>query len=136
MFLGNIKILLINNLETSLSTYLINELIKFKICILICNESKYPYNQIIPIYGTYDCSYKLETQILWDPYIKENLWIEILKQKINNQTKIRLINTLYQNCLIVNIQTQLYLAIPMYLKSIFNYLEDKTDKIKEITFEN
>ena len=130
MFLGNIKILLINNLETSLSTYLINELIKFKICILICNESKYPYNQIIPIYGIYDCSYKLKS------YIKENLWIEILKQKINNQTKTRLINTLYQNCLIDNIQTQLYLAIPMYLKSIFNYLEDKTDKIKEITFEN
>ena len=88
MFLGNIKILLINNLETSLSTYLINELIKLKICILICNESKYPYSQIIPIYGTYDCSYKIETQILWKSYIKENLWIEILKQKINNQCNL------------------------------------------------
>ena len=69
------------------------------------------------------------------PFIDKEVY-KLRNHKLNNQTKIRLINTLYQNCLIDDIQTQLYLAIPMYLKSIFNYLEDKTDKIKEITFEN
>lgn len=257
VYLENVKILLINNLETLITTCLINQLIKFKICVIFGNEVKSPSSQLLPLYGTFDCSQKLQQQILWDKQRKEQLWLKILELKIKNQcnlleqynlldfdinsyfnkltindeqniegtiaklyfnrlfgrlfnrrlnnninamlnygyaivlsfinneiilngytkklgihhknktnlynltsdlmepirpfvdrivydmrkqelnknTKLKLINVLYEKCAINNKTTQLYLGIQIYLKSIFDYLECKSDQIKEITYE-
>ena len=85
VFLDNIKLLIINNLETSVSTYLLKELSKHKICTIICDDKANPYTQIVPIYGCFDNSGKINEQINWSSDKKEKLWIEVLKQKIQNQ---------------------------------------------------
>ena len=60
---------------------------------------------------------------------------EIKDESLNVDTKKILINVLYSDCVINNKATKLYLAIPIYLKSVFEYLNYKIDMIKEINIE-
>lgn len=87
-YLDNIKNIVINTLDVTLSCYLINELNKKNINVIICDEKKNPSVFLSGIYCCGDISKKLIEQINFNDYFKGILWQQIIRNKIKLQNKI------------------------------------------------
>ena len=86
VFLDDIDILVIDNQAVSMTAALITELIKKKIKIIFCDDKRNPQSEIIPYYGSGDCSRKIKTQIAWQDDIKTKVWTSIVREKIIKQS--------------------------------------------------
>lgn len=85
IYLNEIGILLIDSTAVSITTALINELLKQKIKIVFCNEKHNPCGEILPYYGSHDTSAKIRTQMAWSEDDKKKVWTAIIKEKIGKQ---------------------------------------------------
>ena len=74
VFLDDVDILVIDNQAVSMTAALVTELIKKKIKIIFCDDKRNPQSEIIPYYGSGDCSRKIKTQIAWQDDIKTKVW--------------------------------------------------------------
>ena len=83
--LNEIGILLIDSTAVSITTSLINELLKQKVKIIFCNEKHNPCGEILPYYGSHDTSAKIRTQMTWSEDDKKKVWTAIVKEKIGKQ---------------------------------------------------
>lgn len=83
--LSEISILLVENTAVSITTALLNELIKRKIKVIFCDEKRNPSSELVSYYGCHDSSAKIRNQIRWNDEIKELIWTEIVSEKIRNQ---------------------------------------------------
>lgn len=86
--INEISVLLIESTGVSLTTYLLSELIKSKICIILCDEKRLPQSTILPLYGSFDTSVKVRNQINWKTSSKESVWSEIVRAKIKGQSEV------------------------------------------------
>lgn len=86
VFLDDIDILVIDNQAVSMTAALVTELIKKKIKIIFCDDKRNPQSEIIPYYGSGDCSRKIKTQIAWQDDIKTKVWTSIVREKIIKQS--------------------------------------------------
>lgn len=86
VFLDDIDILVIDNQAVSMTAALVTELIKKKIKIIFCDDKRNPQSEIIPYYGSGDCSRKIKTQIAWQDDIKMKVWTSIVREKIIKQS--------------------------------------------------
>lgn len=82
---GEIGLLLIESTTVSLTTTLISELMKRKVKVIFCDEKHNPESELISYYGSHDTSMKLKQQIGWGEFIKEEVWTEIVTEKIRKQ---------------------------------------------------
>ena len=87
VFLDDIDILVIDNQAVSMTVALITELIKKKIKVIFCDDKRNPQSEVIPYYGSGDCSRKLKTQIAWKDAIKTEVWTSIVREKIVKQSE-------------------------------------------------
>ncbi len=71
-----------------MTAYLLCELLKRKINVLFCDEKRYPFSQLLPLYGSHDTSLKYRNQILWSQEIKDQVWKEIITRKIRGQSAV------------------------------------------------
>lgn len=85
IFIGEIGMLMIESTAISLTTMLLCELTKRKIKVIFCDEKHNPQSELIPYYGSHDTSAKIRTQIKWSEEAKENIWTEIVTEKIKQQ---------------------------------------------------
>ena len=85
--IDEIGILIIENTAVSLTAYLLSELTKKKVKVIFCDEKRNPSSELLPYYGSHDTSSKIRTQIGWGKQIKEEVWTEIVRNKILNQAK-------------------------------------------------
>lgn len=69
----------------SITSYLINELTKNKIKLIICDEKHNPTCEITSYYGAHNTSKKIQMQVLWSKETKDKAWGKIIKYKIQNQ---------------------------------------------------
>lgn len=83
--LSEIETLMIDSTMVSISSYLLCKLTENKIKIILCDEKRNPYGEVVPYYGSYNNSKKIAKQIEWDTDIKKKIWREIVKYKILNQ---------------------------------------------------
>lgn len=83
--LNEIAIVLIDSTAVSITTALINELLKQKIKIIFCNEKRNPCGEVLPYYGSHDTSAKIRAQIAWTEEDKKKIWTAIVKEKIRKQ---------------------------------------------------
>ena len=83
--LNEIGVLLIDSTAVSITTALINELLKQKIKIIFCNEKRNPCGEILPYYGSHDTSAKIRAQIAWSENDKKKVWTAIVSEKIKKQ---------------------------------------------------
>lgn len=83
--LSEIGVLLLESTSISITTALLAELIKQKIKVIFCDELHNPQAELIPYYGSYDCSERLKSQISWNRLAMESLWTKIVYEKIQNQ---------------------------------------------------
>ena len=85
--LSEIATIIIESTAVSLTTYLINELIAKKINVIFCDEKHNPQSELISYYGSHDTSAKIRTQIQWTREVKENVWTEIVAEKVKQQSE-------------------------------------------------
>lgn len=79
---------MIESTAVSMTAYLLNELMKRKIKVIFCNEKRQPAGELIPYYGSHDSSRKIYEQINFNEYVMDDVWREIIKEKILNQAKL------------------------------------------------
>ncbi|MEA5094583.1 MAG: type II CRISPR-associated endonuclease Cas1 [Sedimentibacter saalensis] len=83
--LGEISLLMIENTSVSLTSCLLCELMNRKIKVIFCDEKRNPSSELVPYYGSHDCSAKLKGQLEWKTYTKDLVWTEIVREKIRKQ---------------------------------------------------
>ncbi|MBE5040621.1 type II CRISPR-associated endonuclease Cas1 [Ructibacterium gallinarum] len=85
VFLDEIGTLLIENTAVSITGCLLAELAAKKIKVIFCDGKRNPCAELVPCYGSHDCSRKLEQQIGWKSAVKDMIWSEIVAEKIRKQ---------------------------------------------------
>lgn len=88
IFLGDISVLIIETTAVSVTSCLLNELIKQKIKVIFCDAKRNPAFELIPYYGSHDTSDKVRLQIKWTDSIKKLVWTEIVTEKIRRQGSV------------------------------------------------
>lgn len=83
--LGEIRTLLIESTAVSLTAALLSELVKKKVKVIFCDEKRNPSAEMMPYYGSHDCSLKIKRQTTWSDDIKGAVWTEIVFEKIRQQ---------------------------------------------------
>lgn len=86
--INDIDTLLIDNNQITLSIQLINKLSENNVNVIVCDKNHLPQTQLLPIIGNYNALKILNKQLTWNHKYKSNLWMNIIKQKINNQKEI------------------------------------------------
>lgn len=86
--LSEISILLIDSTQTVITTYLLSELIKAKIKIIVCDEDRNPIGEVVPYYGNHRTSKNISAQIRWDETLKKRIWTKVVFEKIVNQASL------------------------------------------------
>lgn len=86
--LDEVGIVIIDSLQVSLTTYLIMELSKRNIKVIYCDEKHNPVSELVPYYGNHNTSKKIKLQSEWSSTKKDQVWKNIIKQKIYNQSQI------------------------------------------------
>ncbi len=83
--LDEISVLMIENSAVSITGCLLAELMAHKIKTIFCDEKRNPSGELIPYFGSHDCSGKLRKQIRWSDDVKAAVWTEIVTEKIRQQ---------------------------------------------------
>ncbi len=83
--LSEIYTLIIESVNVSITTSLLQELISKKIKVVFCDAKHNPNCELVPYYGAHNTSKKIFKQIEWDEYYKKQIWTNIIYQKIINQ---------------------------------------------------
>ena len=86
--LSEINTVIVNSTAVVITSYLINELIKRKIKIIFCDETRSPAGEIMPYYGCHNSSKRINEQLYWDKEFAVDVWTRIIKEKIHNQSVI------------------------------------------------
>lgn len=86
--LSEINLIVIDTGMVSITSYLISELAKNKIKLIICDEKHNPICESVPYYGSFNTSKKILQQIKWDTLKKDKVWQQIVKYKIHNQAEL------------------------------------------------
>ena len=87
ILLSELEILIIENPAVSLTGILLEKLMQEKVKVIFCDQKRNPQSELIPYYGSHDCSRKLKTQLEWDTYLKEEMWTVIVTEKIRKQAQ-------------------------------------------------
>ncbi len=85
--ISEISVLIIENTASSITTALLNELVKQKIKVIFCDEKQNPCSELVSLYGCHDCSLKLRNQLGWEEFNKQLVWTTIIAQKIKKQAE-------------------------------------------------
>lgn len=87
LFLDEVAILVLENPAVSLTGCLVEALVEKKIKVVFCDSKRNPTAEIVPYYGSHDCSRKIKTQFDWPEDIKALIWQEIIAEKIRKQAE-------------------------------------------------
>ena len=86
--ISEISTVIIESTAVSLTAVLLSELIKKKIKVIFCDEKRMPSSELVGYYGSHDTSNKVRKQIQWNKSTKENIWTEIVTEKIRKQKQL------------------------------------------------
>ncbi len=86
--LSEISMLIVESTAVSLTACLLVELNKRKIKVIFCDEKHLPSFHIMGIDDNYHTFKQLTKQIEWNELTKNLVWQSIIKEKINNQSKL------------------------------------------------
>lgn len=104
-----IAVLMIESTAVSLTTYLLNELIKNKVKIIFCDEKRNPCSELVPYYRSFDTSSKVRNQIRFNKDIKTEVWTKIVREKICQQKQ-----------LLKDLEKEEYLLLEQYEKNVIS----------------
>ena len=83
--LKDIRLVIIENLYSSITIKAMLELSDNKILTIICNEKHQPQLQVLDLYSNYKITERIKEQISWKAERKKQCFQKIITQKILNQ---------------------------------------------------
>ena len=83
--LSEINTVIIESNMVQLSAYLLSQLSKNKIKLIICDDRHNPTAEMVPYYANFNTSKKIFSQFKWSEEFKKVLWTSIVSNKIKNQ---------------------------------------------------
>lgn len=86
--LSEIHTLVVDSTMTSVTGYLLCELMKQKINVIFCDEAWNPVGELHPCYGSHDASGRVMEQTKWTEERKSLLWQSLIRRKIRNQAML------------------------------------------------
>ncbi len=86
--LEDINSVLIENLNTTISTYTLSKLSEFGIITFICNSNHLPSGVVLPFCEHYQTLSQFKFQTQMSKPLGKQLWATIIKNKIENQNEI------------------------------------------------
>ena len=86
--LSEISVLIIESTAVSITAALLCELTKNRIKVIFCDEKRNPQTELVSFYGSHDTSLKIRHQINWKDVTKQQVWTEIIREKISNQYRL------------------------------------------------
>ena len=85
--LSEISSIVLQTNQVYLSAYLLSELAKCKISLVISDEKCNPVGQYLPLYGAHNTSKRIAEQVAWGEPIKKRVWQHVVKDKIYQQAR-------------------------------------------------
>ncbi len=83
--LSEINVLVVESTAVSLSAALLAELMARNIGVIFCDEKRYPCSQLLSLHHSHDSSDKLRMQLRWRQDVKELIWTELVRVKLQRQ---------------------------------------------------
>lgn len=83
--ISEIGVLVVESTAISLTAYLLCELIQRKVKVIFCDHNRDPLAELIPTCGSHDSSARVHRQINWPKAVREQVWTEILREKLRRQ---------------------------------------------------
>lgn len=85
VLLDEMDVLIVENPAVSLTGCLLEALISKKVKVIFCDGRHNPQSELVPYYGSHDCSRKIRNQLKWSPQVQGQIWTMIVKEKIGKQ---------------------------------------------------
>lgn len=89
--LSEVGVLMLESTAISLTTYLLCELMRRKIKVIVCDHQRNPCGELVPTCGCHDGSAKIRQQLRWDKGIRESVWTEIVRENKPPQGLIQML---------------------------------------------
>lgn len=85
--LSEISTIILQTMQVFISAYLMAELAKNKISLVVSDDQHNPIGQYIPLYGAHNTSKRIAEQMSWGEPIKKRVWQRIVRDKITSQAR-------------------------------------------------
>ena len=86
--LSEFHTLVLHTNQAYISAYLMSELAKSKISLVVSDERHDPVGQYLPLYGAHNTSGRIDEQLEWGPVAKKQVWQRIVRDKIMHQAHV------------------------------------------------
>lgn len=86
--LSEIRMLFINSVTTTLTVNLINEIAKYNVQLVFCDERHNPFCELTGYSGHIEAAGRLMDQARWEEKKKAETWKDIVCQKLSNQCRL------------------------------------------------
>lgn len=86
--LSELSSIVLQTTQVYISAYLLSELAKSKISLVVSDEKHNPIGQCLPIYGAHNTSKRIAEQVCWGEPIKKRVWQRVVKDKIYQQARL------------------------------------------------
>lgn len=88
--LSEIASVLLHTQRVYVSAYLLSELSKAKVPLIVSDARHLPVGQLLPLHGTYDMSHRIVAQTEWGEPVKKRVWQAIIREKVRQQSQLLL----------------------------------------------
>jgi len=85
--LSEVSSVILQTQQVYLSAYLLAELAKSKISLVVSDEKHNPVGQFLPLYGAHNTSKRIVEQLDWGEPIKKRVWQRVVREKIRQQAR-------------------------------------------------
>lgn len=85
--LSEISSIILQTEQVYLSAYLLAELAKSKISLVVSDEKCSPVGQYLPLYGAHNTSKRILEQLEWGEPIKKRVWQRVVREKVRQQAR-------------------------------------------------
>ncbi|WP_293818648.1 type II CRISPR-associated endonuclease Cas1 [uncultured Parolsenella sp.] len=86
--LSEISSVTLHTQQAYVSAYLMSELAKSKISLVVSDERHNPVGQCLPLYGAHNTTKRIGEQLAWGEPIKKRVWQRVVRDKIRQQAAL------------------------------------------------
>ena len=86
--LSEISSIVLHTNQVYISAYLLSELAKSKISLVVSDEKHNPVGQYLPLYGSHNVSKRVQEQLAWSEPSKKRVWQRVVQDKIRMQAAV------------------------------------------------
>ena len=83
--LSEVGVLVLESTAISITAYLLCELIRRRIKVIVCDHQRNPCAELVPVSGSHDSSAKIRRQLQWREEVCQQVWTEIVREKLRRQ---------------------------------------------------